>query len=95
MMNSSDIENFFNAPSRWGIYQRIMKLAGEDYSFEDFLEYDAVNRAMYDELEKTGRSVKSTHEKMNGVKNGPPVYKDYPTSEILLKNDRLIRSANR
>ena len=95
MMNSADKDNFFNAPSRWGIYQRIMKLAGEDYSFEDFLEYDAVNRAMYDELEKTGRSVKSTHEKMNGVKNGPPVYKDYPTSEILLKNDRLIRSANR
>ena len=95
MMNSADKDNFFNAPSRWGIYQRIMKLAGEDYSFEDFLEYDAVNRAMYDELEKTGRSVKGAHEKMNGVKNGPPVYKDYPTSEILLKNDRLIRSANR
>ena len=30
----------FNAPSRWAIYQRIKKLAGEDYSFEDFLDYD-------------------------------------------------------
>ncbi len=30
----------FNAPSRWAIYQRIKKLAGEDYSFEDFLAYD-------------------------------------------------------
>ena len=32
--------NGFNAPSRWAIYQRIKKLAGEEYSFEDFLAYD-------------------------------------------------------
>ena len=30
----------FNAPSRWAIYQRIKKLADEEYSFEDFLAYD-------------------------------------------------------
>ena len=30
----------FNPPSRWAIYQRIKKLAGEDCSFEDFLAYD-------------------------------------------------------
>ena len=36
---------YFNAPSRWAIYQRIMKLSGEEYSFEKFLEYDAVNRS--------------------------------------------------
>ena len=43
MMN----ENFehHNAPSRWAIYQQIMKRSGEDYSFNKFLEYDAVNRA--------------------------------------------------
>ena len=35
---------YFNAPSRWAIYQRIMKLSGEACSFEKFLEYDAVNR---------------------------------------------------
>ena len=35
---------YFNAPSRWAIYQRIMKLSGEECSFEKFLEYDAVNR---------------------------------------------------
>ena len=35
----------FNAPSRWAIYQRIMKLSGEECSFEKFLEYDAVNRS--------------------------------------------------
>ena len=42
-MMRDDLE-YFNAPSRWAIYQRIMKLSGEDYSFEKFLEYDAVNR---------------------------------------------------
>ena len=42
MMNQN-IE-FFNAPSRWAIYQRIMKLSGEEASFAKFLEYDAVNR---------------------------------------------------
>lgn len=34
----------YNAPSRWAIYQQIMKRSGEDYSFEKFLEYDEVNR---------------------------------------------------
>ncbi len=36
---------YFNAPSRWAIYKRIMELSGESYSFESFLQYDAVNRA--------------------------------------------------
>ena len=35
----------FNAPSRWAIYQRIMKLSGEECTFENFLQYDAVNRS--------------------------------------------------
>ena len=35
---------YFNAPSRWAIYKRIMELSGESYSFQTFLEYDAVNR---------------------------------------------------
>ena len=38
-------DEYFNAPSRWAIYQRIMKLSGEECTFEKFLEYDAVNRA--------------------------------------------------
>ena len=42
MMN--DNFEYYNAPSRWAIYQRIMKLSGESYSFEKFLQYDAVNR---------------------------------------------------
>jgi hypothetical protein len=40
-----DNYEYYNAPSRWAIYQRIMKLSGEECSFEKFLEYDAVNRA--------------------------------------------------
>ena len=36
--------DYFNAPSRWAIYKRIMELSGEEASFDKFLEYDAVNR---------------------------------------------------
>ena len=45
-VNSMMRENmeYFNAPSRWAIYQQIMKRSGEEYSFDKFLEYDAVNR---------------------------------------------------
>ena len=42
MMNEN--EEYFNAPSRWAIYQQIMKRSGEECTFEKFLEYDAVNR---------------------------------------------------
>ena len=42
MMNEN--MDYFNAPSRWAIYQRILKLSGETPSFDKFLEYDAVNR---------------------------------------------------
>ena len=43
MMNQN--VEYFNAPSRLAIYKRIMELSGEGYSFEKFLEYDAVNRS--------------------------------------------------
>ena len=42
MMNQ-DLE-YFNAPSRWAIYKRIMELSGETASFSKFLQYDAINR---------------------------------------------------
>ncbi len=42
MMNQN--VEYFNAPSRWAIYKRIMELSGETASFSKFLEYDAVNR---------------------------------------------------
>lgn len=34
----------FNAPSREALYKRVMELSGEGYSWERFVEYDAVNR---------------------------------------------------
>ena len=43
IMNDS-YEKSYNAPSREAIYKRIMELSGEGYSFEKFIEYDAVNR---------------------------------------------------
>ena len=42
MMNQN--MEYFNAPSRWAIYKRIMELSGETASFSKFLEYDAINR---------------------------------------------------
>ncbi len=42
MMNQN--VEYFNAPSRWAIYQQIMKRSGETPDFDKFLEYDAVNR---------------------------------------------------
>ena len=42
MMNHN--AEYYNAPSRWAIYKRIMELSGEEASFEKFLEYDAINR---------------------------------------------------
>ena len=34
----------FNAPSRYTIYKRIKEQSGETWSWESFLEYDAINR---------------------------------------------------
>ena len=42
MMNQN--MEYYNAPSRWAIYKRIMELSGETPSFSKFLEYDAINR---------------------------------------------------
>lgn len=42
MMNEN--MEYYNAPSRWAIYKRIMRLSGEEASFEAFLEYDSANR---------------------------------------------------
>ena len=50
IMFSSDVKDYYNAPSRWAIYQRIMKLAGEECKFENFLEYDKKNLEMIKSL---------------------------------------------
>ena len=66
--NSMMNENFeyYNAPSRWAIYQRIMKLSGEEYSFDKFLEYDAVNRGK-------ARSARPPLKAAAHVRTAPPV----------------------
>lgn len=38
-----DSEGFYNGPSRWSIYQKIMEQGGETCTFEDFLAYDRKN----------------------------------------------------
>ena len=44
IMNDAPLASgYFNAPSRWAIYQWIMKLGGEECRFEDFLKYDKKN----------------------------------------------------
>ena len=71
----------FNAPSRWAIYQRIMKLAGEDYSFESFLEYDKKNLEAIATKATTRNYVEKLPE--SKVQRGaPPVFHNYPSSEI-------------
>ena len=67
--NSMMKENmeYFNAPSRWAIYKRIMELSGETASFDKFLEYDAVNR---------GKAQSSAPRTRSGVKwqpTAPPI----------------------
>jgi hypothetical protein len=47
----------FNAPAREAIYKRVMQLAGEAYSYDRFIEYDAINRT------DVGRGVKHAEQK--------------------------------
>ncbi|MBQ8008079.1 MAG: hypothetical protein IJ256_00925 [Bacteroidaceae bacterium] len=66
----------YNAPSRWAIYQRLMELAGENYSFDSFLQYDKKNLQVI-----TRNYVEKLPE--SKVKHGaPPVFHNYPSSEI-------------
>ena len=66
MMNQ-DME-YFNAPSRWAIYKRIMELSGETASFSKFLEYDAINRGA-----ATTSLAPSTRSGDGWVPDSPPV----------------------
>lgn len=68
----------FNAPSRQSIYRRIMEKSGGVYRFEDFLEYDEINRQRI-EAEGASRSGGASIRKTPlGL---PPVKFDYPASE--------------
>lgn len=73
--NSMMRENmeYFNAPSRWAIYKRIMELSGENYSFETFLEYDEVNRGTHASQSSFSAGRKSTGQLKDWQPGAPPV----------------------
>ena len=66
--------NGFNPPSRWVIYKRVKKLAGEECSFEEFLEFD---KGTSNNLMES----RSTHWDIS-TNNRSPIICDYPSSEI-------------
>lgn len=77
-----DTSRSFNAPSRWAIYQRLMKLSGEECRFEDFLEYDKKNLKMMQNARSRGviqSGSKSTEQYYHGA---PPIILNYPSSEV-------------
>ena len=80
-----DSSRTFNAPSRWAIYQRIMKLAGEECRFEDFLEYDKKNLATLTGSRARAKAVSTSDrdylEKQQPLGAKPIIY-NYPSSEI-------------
>lgn len=60
----------YNAPSREAIFKRIMELSGEEYTWEKFVEYDAVNRGSAAKPASYRRRTVSS----DFVPGAPPVY---------------------
>lgn len=61
---------YYNAPSRWAIYRRIMQLAGKECSFDNFLQYDKKNLEMIKaQNEKTRDSRKPVLENIVPIGN--------------------------
>ena len=73
---------FFNAPSRWAIYQKIMGRAGESYSFNDFLNYDKKNLQIIYNHVSTRNYVETDAPTTKRQLGAPPIFLDYPSSEI-------------
>ncbi|MDO4184962.1 MAG: M64 family metallopeptidase [Bacteroidales bacterium] len=83
LMKGSSSSDIFNAPSRWAIYQHIMDLAGESYTFQDFLNYDKKNLERIANEAKTRSYVEKNAENVDVSQLGaPPIIYDYPSSEI-------------
>ena len=78
--NSMMNQNFeyFNAPSRWAIYQQIFKRSGETPSFDKFLEYDAVNRSAAKKASESARPPYREAGRGHFVPTAPPVISDAP-----------------
>ena len=81
IMRTSYIYKDFNAPSRRAIYQRIMELAGGHYTFDDFLQYDKKNLQQYAASASTRNYVERSAANVR-LLGAPPIFHDYPSSEI-------------
>ena len=80
-----DTSRTFNAPSRWAIYQRIMKLAGEECKFEDFLAYDKKNLENLQRSSARARAISTRYaEEVKDIQwlGAKPIIYNYPSSEI-------------
>jgi len=69
----------YNAPSRWAIYQRLMKLAGENCVYEEFLSYDKRNLNRFASGAYTRSYVEQPAQRRSpGSVETSPVRHDYP-----------------
>lgn len=80
-MNGDD----FNAPSRWAIYQWVMKYAGEEYKFEDFLAHD--KKYLETMHRNDARAKASSTRRVYDIRDvqqfgAKPIIYNYPSSEI-------------
>ena len=77
-VNSMMRENleYFNAPSRWAIYQQILKRSGEGCSFDAFLTYDAVNRSASVNTARPPMKAAANSARRPFVPTAPPVIVD-------------------
>ena len=83
IMRGSSSTAIFNAPSRWAIYKHIMELAGESYTFQDFLAYDKKNLERIANEAQTRNYVEKSAANVDASQLGaPPIIYDYPSSEI-------------
>ena len=72
----------FNAQSRWIIYRRVMDLAGEEGSFEEFLLLDEAARKIFDEQAASRSPWLPIDAECASKYSAPPVILDYPASDV-------------
>lgn len=72
----------FNAQSRWIIYQRVMDLAGEKGTFEQFLELDEPARKIFDNWVMSRSPWLPMDTECASKYSAPPVIYDYPSSMV-------------
>lgn len=48
---------YYNAPGRWAIIKRIKDLAGESFTFNDFLKTDIIDREGIETMQAKARTM--------------------------------------